>query len=80
VSPEKKSKNELEFRYRQVEPNAYGLSTDEILKLDDRQLNKWVSMKKVTGYKSRREEQTDKIVYDRKGKDEQHKRKMLASV
>jgi protein KRI1 len=70
----------LEFRYRSVEPNAFGLSTEEILNLDDRQLNAWVSTKKVTGYRTQQAEQIDRAVYGRKGRDAQLKRKVFSSM
>ncbi|KAI6183576.1 Protein KRI1-like protein [Aphelenchoides bicaudatus] len=80
-SPQKKKqKKDAEFRYRQVEPQNYGLSTDEILDLDDRQLNAWVSIKKVTGYKSQRDEHTDQMVYNQKSRNVDQKRKILSSV
>ncbi|KAI6180734.1 Protein KRI1-like protein [Aphelenchoides besseyi] len=68
------------FRYRQVEPNAFGLSTDEILALDDAQLNAWVSVKKVTAYKSAEEDRLDRMVYERKAENPARKQKVFSSI
>jgi len=39
------------FRYRQVKPDSYGLSTEEILLADARTLNSFVSLKQFAPYK-----------------------------
>ncbi|CAM0954913.1 unnamed protein product [Alopecurus aequalis] len=39
------------FKYRQVQPNNYGLKTKEILLADDRDLNQYVSIKKLAPYR-----------------------------
>uniref|UniRef100_A0ACD5TGA6 Uncharacterized protein n=1 Tax=Avena sativa TaxID=4498 RepID=A0ACD5TGA6_AVESA len=39
------------FKYRQVQPNSYGLNTMEILQSDDRDLNQYVSIKKLAPYR-----------------------------
>ncbi|TVU19921.1 hypothetical protein EJB05_36103, partial [Eragrostis curvula] len=39
------------FKYKQVQPNSFGLSTVEILQSDDRDLNQYVSMKKLAPYR-----------------------------
>ncbi|KAK3135231.1 hypothetical protein QOZ80_5BG0416370 [Eleusine coracana subsp. coracana] len=39
------------FKYKQVPPNSFGLSTLEILESDDRDLNQYVSMKKLAPYR-----------------------------
>jgi protein KRI1 len=74
------SKGLLKFRYRQVEPNDFGLSTDEILNSEDKQLNAWVSMKKVTAYRGRDEDLADKHVYERKAQNTEKKKKLFESV
>ena len=38
------------FKYRQVEKEDYGLTADEILLADDSELNKFVSLKKISAY------------------------------
>uniref|UniRef100_A0ACD5VQ98 Uncharacterized protein n=1 Tax=Avena sativa TaxID=4498 RepID=A0ACD5VQ98_AVESA len=39
------------FKYRQVQPNSYGLKTWEILQSDDRFLNQYVPIKKLAPYR-----------------------------
>ncbi|WVZ87948.1 hypothetical protein U9M48_034521 [Paspalum notatum var. saurae] len=39
------------FKYKKVKPNSFGLSTYEILASDDRDLNQYVSMKKLAPYR-----------------------------
>ena len=36
------------FKYRETEPETYGLSVDEILNATDAELNTWVGLKEVT--------------------------------
>lgn len=68
------------FKYREVEPNDFGLTTDEILNLDDKQLNAWVSVKKVTSFRNADEERLDRMVFNRKAQDPNKKRKVFSSV
>jgi protein KRI1 len=41
------------FKYAEVEPQSFGLSTEDILFADDDELNKFVSLKHLSAYKHR---------------------------
>ena len=38
------------FKYAKVEPNKFGLKTEEVLDMDDKELNQYVSIKKLAPY------------------------------
>ncbi|XP_014612314.1 PREDICTED: protein KRI1 homolog isoform X1 [Polistes canadensis] len=68
------------FKYRKVVPNDYGLTVEEILTADDKELNKWCSLKKALQYKPEHIEQNQVKEYQRKAQNEELKRKILRSL
>ncbi|XP_076682205.1 protein KRI1 homolog isoform X2 [Andrena cerasifolii] len=68
------------FKYRKVVPNDYGLSVEEILMADDKELNKWCSLKKALQYKPEHAELNDVQMFKQKAKNEALKQKILGSL
>ncbi|KAL9950487.1 hypothetical protein ACROYT_G042985 [Oculina patagonica] len=68
------------FKYRQVVPNDFGLTTEEILSCPDKELNQWVSVKKTSQYRAEREEYQDVKKYRKRGRDLQRKKRILTSL
>ncbi|PNF39018.1 KRI1-like protein [Cryptotermes secundus] len=68
------------FKYRNVIPNSFGLSIDEILKAEDKELNQWCSLKKAVQYRPEHVEKYDIHAYNRKSKSENLKRKIFSSL
>jgi protein KRI1 len=68
------------FKYREVIPMNFGLTTEEVLQAEDKELNKWVSLKKATQYRSLEEEKEDAAKYRKKGRHRKKKSQILTSV
>lgn len=70
----------VRFKYRKVVPNDFGLSIDEILTANDKELNQWCSVKKTCQYRHEDEEKYDVQAFQKKAQNTVVKQKVLSSL
>ncbi|XP_065075884.1 protein KRI1 homolog [Ochlerotatus camptorhynchus] len=68
------------FRYVETLPNDFGLTVEEILMANTRELNRWASVKKTVQIRPKYSELSEIEVYKRKAQNEELKRKILPSL
>ncbi|XP_036355085.1 protein KRI1 homolog [Octopus sinensis] len=68
------------FSYRNVSECDFGLSLEEILNADYKELNQWVSLKKMVQYRTDEEEYNDKKMYEKRRKKHKLKRHIFKSL
>ncbi|CAH2353796.1 protein Kri1p [[Candida] railenensis] len=54
---------EVKFKYREVSPEAFGLTTRDIILADDKQLNEFIGLKKFAPYRAKELRMKDKRKY-----------------
>lgn len=68
------------FKYRKVVPNDYGLSVEEILMADDKELNKWCPLGQALKHKPEHVETNEIKIFKQKSMNEAFKQKVLKSL
>ncbi|KAH7840523.1 hypothetical protein Vadar_018037 [Vaccinium darrowii] len=59
------------FKYREVGAKKFGLSTEEILRLDDKELNQYVSLNKIAPYREKEWKVPGNMRYNQKQRNKQ---------
>lgn len=67
----------VRFKYRKTQAATYGLTEEEILLADEKELNRWVSLGKSQQYE---DDDQDLEKYDRRGRNLELKKKILKSI
>jgi len=70
----------VRFKYREVVPNDYGLTGDEILKAEDKELNEWCSLRKMSQYLGDEEERKLQRKFKKKSRDNNKKHQVFTSL
>lgn len=68
------------FRYVETVPNDFGLTVEEILMANTRELNRWASVKKTVQIRPKYSELSEIELYKRKAQNEELKKKILPSL
>lgn len=68
---------EVKFRYREVSPESFGLTTRDILVADDGELNNYIGLKKFAPYRAKELRTKDKRKYAKKKQLQQWRKDVL---
>jgi len=70
----------IRFKYREVPANDFGLTTGEILKAEDKELNEWCSLRKTMQYIGGDEEQRERQKYKKKARNKNKKMQTFSGL
>lgn len=73
----RRKNDEVKFRYREVSPETFGLTTRDILVADDSQLNNYIGLKKFAPYRPKELRMKDKRKYTKKKQLQQWRKEVL---
>ncbi|KAK9479546.1 KRI1-like family C-terminal-domain-containing protein [Lipomyces japonicus] len=71
---------EVQFRYREVSPEAFNLDTVDILLADDKELNEYVGLKKLAPYREREKKRKDHKKYAKKKRLREWRKEVFGSA
>ena len=66
------------FKYREVVPNDFGLSTEEVLMAEDGELNRWASLRKTVQYRPEEVERAERRAFKKRRGDIAKKKEVFA--
>lgn len=69
-----------DFRYREVEPESFGLTARDILLADDKELNKYVGLKKLASFRDAKKISKDRERYSKKKKLKEWRREVFGTA
>lgn len=75
-----KTRETMKFRYREVSPESFGLTTRDILFANDTDLNEFVGLKKLAPYRRKNDVEEDKMKFGKKKRLSEWRKKVFHNL